>query len=63
MQNVTARQLERIREVNALAAIRAYDLASDAGTPAQGKLTVDELRVYSDDFTRRSMGQTFVPIW
>lgn len=63
MQKVSAAELERIRQVNALAAIRSYDLAADAGTPAEGKLTLGELRTYSDDFTRRSMGQTMVPIW
>lgn len=56
-QRATPEQLRRIRETAALAAVAAYDVESD------GQLTLEEMRVYSSDFTRRSMGQTMVPVW
>ena len=56
-QRASKEQLRRIRETAALAAIAAYDVEND------GRLTLEEMRVYSSDFTRRSMGQTMVPVW
>lgn len=56
-QKASPEQLRRIRETAALAAIAGYDVDNDA------RLTLEEMRVYSGDFTRRSMGQTMVPVW
>ena len=56
-QGASPEQIRRIRETTALAAVAAYDVEED------GRLTPEEMRVYSSDFTRRSMGQTLVPIW
>ena len=53
-QRASPEQLRRIRETAALAAVAAYDVERD------GRLTLEEMRVYSSDFTRRSMGQTMV---
>jgi len=56
-QRASKEQLRRIRETAALAALAAYDVEGD------GRLTIAEMRVYSSDFSRRSMGQTMVPVW
>jgi Ca2+-binding EF-hand superfamily protein len=56
-QRASSEQIRRIRETTALATVAAYDVEED------GRLTLEEMRVYSSDFTRRSMGQTLVPIW
>ena len=56
-QRASKEQLRRIRETAALAALAAYDVKGD------GRLTIAEMRVYSSDFSRRSMGQTMVPLW
>ena len=50
-------QQRRIRELTALAAVAAYDADGD------GALSLDEMRVYSSDYTRRSMGKSMVPVW
>ena len=56
-QRASPEQIRRIRETAALAAVASYDVEED------GRLTPEEMRVYSSDFTRRSMGQTMVPVW
>lgn len=60
----------RIRELRALAVVEAYDTLAVNGSgggvgkrSGDGKLDLAEMRLYSEDHTRRSMGQTLVPLW
>ena len=57
MQRALPEHLRRIRETAGLAAVASYDVDKD------GRLALEEMRVHSSDFTRRSMGQTMVPVW